>query len=150
MTIELGRGRTSSTAHPDAFFARWIDHDSWPQWSPDTEWVRVEGPVRTGTRGRLKPAGGPAVRFTVSACEPGREYTDTTRLPGATLVFQHTAEPTEAGTELGVLVTMSGPLAWLWSRIMGGGFRESAQADLDRLVALVEAEAEAEAAVGRG
>jgi hypothetical protein len=35
-------------------------------------------------------------------------------------------------------VTMDGPLAFVWSKIMGGGFRESAQRDLDRLVAIVE------------
>lgn len=31
-----------------------------------------------------------------------------------------------------------GPLALVWAKIMGGGFRESAQADLNRLVELVE------------
>lgn len=53
--------RTSSRdfpATPDAYFARWIDHDTWPQWSPDTEWVRLDGPVEVGTRGVLKPGAG--------------------------------------------------------------------------------------------
>ncbi|MCW2765523.1 MAG: hypothetical protein JWO11_1482 [Nocardioides sp.] len=141
--IELGRGRSTSIAAPQAFFAKWVDHDTWPTWSPDTEWVRVDGPVRTGTTGVLKPKGGPRVKFTVSACEPGREYTDTTKLPGATLVFLHTATATPEGTDLRVLVTMDGPLARVWAAVMGKGFRESAQADLDRLVAQVEAEVEA-------
>ena len=135
---ELGRGAATSTANPDAFFARWVDHDTWPQWSPDTEWVRVDGSAVAGTRGVLKPKGGPKVKFVISACTPGREYTDTSMLPGARLVFQHTAVPSGTGSRLDVLVTMSGPLSWLWAKIMGGGFRDSAQADLDRLVALVE------------
>jgi len=33
---------------------------------------------------------------------------------------------------------MDGPLAFVWSTIMGGGFCESAQRDLDRLVGIVE------------
>ncbi|MBA3783891.1 SRPBCC family protein [Nocardioides sp. InS609-2] len=136
--IELGTGRATSTAEPQAYFERWVDHDSWPAWSPDTEWVRVEGPVRTGATGRLKPKGGPRVRFTISACEPGREYTDTTRLPGATLVFQHTAEATASGTELGVRVTLDGPLRHVWALVMRSGFEKSAQDDLDRLIRLVE------------
>jgi len=53
-------------------------------------------------------------------------------------VFQHTVEPAAPGCELHVLVTMDGPLAFAWSKIMGGGFHESAQADLDRLVAIAE------------
>ncbi len=135
---ELGRGAASSSADPAAFFARWVEHDTWPQWSPDTEWVRVEGPVAVGSRGVLKPRGGPRVKFVISACTPGREYTDTSVLPGARLVFQHTAAPEGTGSRLDVLVTISGPLSWLWAKVMGGGFRDSAQADLDRLVALVE------------
>ncbi|MGL5825246.1 MAG: SRPBCC family protein [Nocardioides sp.] len=130
-----------STAPAAAFFARWIDHDSWPHWSPGTRWVRLDGPAALGTTGRLKPTGGPAVRFTITAFTPNREYTDTSRLPGATLVFEHVAEEGDHGTRLSVRVTMAGLLAPGWARIMGGGFRESAQADLDRLVALVEATA---------
>ena len=86
----------------------------------------------------LKPKGGPKAKFVISACSPDREYTDTTRLPGARLVFRHTVEPAALGCELHVQVTMDGPLAFVWSKIMGGGFRESAQRDLDRLVAIVE------------
>jgi hypothetical protein len=135
---ELGTGSASSTARPEAFFARWIDHATWSSWSPDTEWVRVGKPVRVGTRGVLKPKGGPKVRFVVSACEPGREYTDTSLLPGARLVFRHLVEPTQSGSDLRVRVWMEGPLAGLWAKVMGASFRESAQADLDRLVAVVE------------
>ncbi|MGI8887389.1 MAG: SRPBCC family protein [Nocardioidaceae bacterium] len=136
--IELGRGHAISTASPDAYFARWIDHNTWPAWSPDTEWVRVDGPVQVGTRGVLKPKGAPKVKFFISACSPGREYTDTTLLPGARLVFQHTVESAASGSDLRVQITMRGPLTFLWSNIMGAGFRESAQADLDRLVRMVE------------
>lgn len=136
--MELGTGHATSTAASHEYFTRWVDHASWPQWSPDTDWVRVQAPVRTGAQGLLKPKGGPKVKFVISTCEPDREYTDTTLLPGARLVFQHTASQTAAGTDLRVLVTISGPLARLWTLILGKGFRESAQADLDRLVHLVE------------
>jgi hypothetical protein len=136
--IELGRGAATSTGSPAAYFARWIEHDTWPTWSPDTEWVRVKGPTAVGTRGVLKPRGGPRVKFAISACTSDREYTDTSSLPGARLVFQHTVEPSGQGCDLRVLVTMEGPLAFVWAKIMGAGFRDSAQADLDRLVRLVE------------
>jgi hypothetical protein len=135
---ELATGSASSTARPEAFFDRWVDHGTWSTWSPDTEWVRVDGPVRVGTRGVLKPKGGPKVRFVITACEPGREYTDTSLLPGARLVFQHRVERTPTGSELAVRVRMEGPLGGLWAKVMGAGFKESAQADLDRLVDLVE------------
>ena len=132
--IELGRGSATATATPDAYFARWIQHETWSAWSPETEWVRVDGPVAVGIRGVLKPRRGPKAKLVISACAPDREYTDTTLLPGARLVFQHTVEPVEQGSDLRVRITMKGPLAFLWAKVIGGGFRDSAQTDLDRLV----------------
>lgn len=137
MTV-LAIASATSSAPASAFFARWIDHETWASWSPDTEWVTLDAPVTLGTTGTLKPAGGPKTRFTISALETDREYTDTSRLPGARLVFQHLATDTPEGTRLDVKVEITGPLAGLWARIMGGGFAESAPADLERLIAIVE------------
>jgi hypothetical protein len=66
--------------------------------------------------------------------------TDTSFMPGARLVFQHLVTGADRGSALGVTVEIGGPLARMWAAIMGKGFKESAQADLDRLVALVEAQ----------
>jgi hypothetical protein len=137
--IELGSGHATSTAPPPAFFARWIDHDGWRAWSPDTEWARLDGPVRLGARGVLKPRGGPKVTFTISALEPDHRYTDTSVFPGARLVFEHTVVGVGDHTEVRALVTLTGPLSRVWAAILGKGFRESVQADLDRLVLMVEA-----------
>lgn len=137
--ITLGTASATSSAPASAFFERWIDHSTWATWSPDTEWVRVDGPVVLGARGVIKPAGGPRTKFIISALELDREYTDTSMLPGARLVFQHLASTTDGVTSLDVSVSVSGPLAFVWAKIMGGGFKDSAQADLDRLVGIVEA-----------
>ncbi|MBT2532654.1 hypothetical protein J7E83_11080 [Arthrobacter sp. ISL-48] len=136
--LQLAQGHATSTASPADFYARWIQHDTWASWPPDTDWVRAEHPVEVGSRGTMKPKGGPKLNFIVTTLEPDREYTDTTRLPGARLVFQHTARATEGQTVLGVSVGISGPLAFIWAKILGEGFRDSAQADLDRLVRIVE------------
>ena len=105
---------------------------------PDTDWIRLDDPVATGTGGRLKPKGGPSVRFVISTCSPPHEYTDTSHLPGARLVFRHTAARVGDATELHADVSISGPLSRIWALTLGRGFRTSAQADLDRLVRLVE------------
>jgi len=128
-----------SSASPASFYARWVDHDSWPAWSPDTEWARVEGAVRQGARGILKPVGGPRTAFEISELEPDRVYTDVSRMPGARLTFRHEVAPTPGGSRLSVIVTLDGPLSWLWARTAFAGFERSVPADLDRLVALAEA-----------
>ncbi|WP_378144644.1 SRPBCC family protein [Cnuibacter sp. UC19_7] len=137
--ITLASATRTSSARPDRFFAKWIDHASWPAWSPDTEWTRVEGPVRVGARGVLKPAGGPKTGFTISECERDRAYTDVSSVPGARLTFRHTVEPTETGSELAVEVRLDGPLSWFWARTAFKGFATSVPEDLDRLIGIVEA-----------
>ena len=134
----LAHVTSTSSAEPARFFARWVDHDTWGQWSPDTQWVRLDGPVALGTQGRLKPRSGPTVRFTITGLVPEREYTDTSRLPGGRLVFQHLVRPLEVGCELEVRVSLSGPLSALWAMVMGRQFATSAPEDLARLITLVE------------
>ena len=138
--IELAAAQAHSAGTPDQFFARWAEHSTWGEWSPDTEWVRLDAPAALGTTGTLKPKGGPKVNFTISAFEPGVEYTDTSKLVGARLVFQHVATATADGTALAARVTVDGPLARLWAKILGKDFAESVPADMQRLVALVEAQ----------
>lgn len=136
--IILATAQRDSHAAPSAFFAKWVDHETWPQWSPDTEWAQVEGPVVAGARGTLKPVGGPRTAFEIAECEQDRVYTDVSQMPGARLTFRHLVEPHGEGSRLAVHVAVEGPLAWLWARTAFRGFQDSVPADLDRLIALVE------------
>jgi hypothetical protein len=135
----LVTARAASTAPASAFFDRWADMASWPQWSFDLDWVRLDGPFATGSTGRLKPKGGPAVRFVIERLVPGREFVDVSRLLGARLVFDHQVAPTaDGGCTVEIVVTITGPLRRLWTAILGKGVVESTQPDLDRLVATAE------------
>jgi hypothetical protein len=141
--MEIATAHATSTGQPAAFFARWNDVESWPLWSPDTTWAKVDGPCEVGARGVMKPAGGPKVRFVIVAAERDREQTDVTLLLGARLRFRHLVAPTPAGgSTLDVDITMEGPMTWLWSRVLGPNFKKTAQTDLDRLVKLVESESQ--------
>jgi len=136
--IELATAQAPSTGSAAQYFDRWAEHSTWAEWSPDTEWVRLDGPAGLNTTGTLKPTGVPKVRFTISAYEPGREYTDTSRFPGATLTFQHVAQARAEGSALTIRVAIEGPLERVWAKILGKGFAASVPADLARLVELVE------------
>jgi len=133
---------TTSIASPSAFFARWADMATWPEWNADTEWVRLDGPFATGATGVLKPKGGPKVKFVIESLVPDREFIDVSLLVGARLTFHHLVEPLpDRGCTIRVRVTINGPLAWLWKRILGKGLAASLEPDLARLVARAEAAA---------
>jgi hypothetical protein len=129
----------TSSAAPAAFFARWADMATWPEWNHDTEWVRLDGPFAAGSTGVLKPRGGPKVKFVIEKLVPDQEFVDTSLLFGARLTFHHLVTPTPSGgSSIDVTIAISGPLRRLWTRILAKGFRAGAQPNLDRLVAAAE------------
>lgn len=141
----LGEAEIDSSAPPEAFFARWADTATWPEWNTDTAWVRLDGPFVEGATGRLKSRGGPAVSFVVDRLD-AEHFVDISRLFGARMTFAHTVTrtPTE-GSSVHVAVTIEGPIAWLWKKIIGGGIAASLQPDLSGLAAVAEADVRAAA-----
>jgi hypothetical protein len=109
---------------------------TWPDWNTDTEWVRLDGPFRTGATGTLKPKGGPATRFVVTSLVPGHEFTDVSLLLGARLTFRHLVT-VDAGscTMISVRVTLAGPLAFFWNAVLGKNIAKGLSDDLGRLEA---------------
>ena len=135
----LATASVTSSAAPAAFFERWADTATWPDWNTDTEWVRMDGPFQAGTTGKLKPKGGFAVPFVIARMVPGREFVDVSRLPGARLTFDHQVRTTaDGGTRVDVTVALTGPLRAVWRAVLGGGLINSLQSDLDRLQATVD------------
>ena len=145
--LTLGSTTRISTAAPSAFFGRWADMATWPEWNADTEWVRLDGPFSTGSRGVLKPKGGPKTTFVITELTD-RVFTDVSLLAGARLTFRHTIAPTaDGGSEVSVTVTLAGPLARLWNLILGKGIAASLDRDLAALAATAEAD---QTGAGRG
>jgi hypothetical protein len=139
MTRHITTAQTTSVAHPSQFFARWADVASWPKWSADIAWARLDAPFAVGSSGVLKPKKGLKTRVVIEHLEPERLYVDVSRLPGARLTFHHAVTPREGGCTIEVRVWIDGRAARVWSRQLGEGFRNSTPADLDRLVTVVEA-----------
>jgi hypothetical protein len=135
----IARATGASTAEPAAFFAIWADVATWPEWNSDIDWVRLDGPFAEGTTGKLKPKGGPAVKYAVDRLVPGRQYRDVSKLIGARLHFDHVLGRTDDGrTSVQVEISMTGPLRGLWMKIMGNDLAKSVQHDLDNLIATAE------------
>lgn len=135
----LATTHVTSPAAPEAFFERWADMATWPEWNGDTEWVRLDGPFAAGSTGRLKPKGGPSVPFVIERLVPGREFVDVTRLLGARLTFDHQVSRTPDGrTRVDVTVTLTGPLRLLWQAILGKGIVATLQADAEALARVAE------------
>jgi len=131
----------TSTAPPEAFFARWEDMGTWPQWDEAVDWTRLDGPFAVGTTGALKPKGGPKVRFVIEVLEPGSEFTAVSPMPGARLRIRHLVAVEDDGrTRVDIEVSVDGPLSRLWGLVLGRSIAASTPVGLARLVAMAEAD----------
>ncbi|MGW4773007.1 SRPBCC family protein [Nocardia sp. NPDC004278] len=134
----IATAQATSTAAPAAFFAKWADMATWPEWNNDTEWVRLDGSFTQGATGTLKPKGGPKVPFRIERLSD-TEFVDVSKLIGARLTFDHQVATGPEGTTVTVTVSIDGPLRWFWIKVMGGDLAKSVAPDLDALVAAAEA-----------
>ena len=126
-------------AAPAKVWALWQDVGSWPRWDAEVEWSRLDGDFAVGTRGALKPKGGPVTRFELTALEPGRGFTDVTRLPLTRLRFVHRLEPSGQGARISHRVEMEGPLTFLFSRLIGRNIARGLPHAMRALATLAEA-----------
>lgn len=134
----IATASATSTAAPAAFFAKWADMATWPEWNNDTEWVQLAGPFAQGATGTLKPKGGPKVPFVIERLSD-REFVDVSKLVGARLIFDHQVTTGEEGTTVTVTVSIEGRLRWFWTKVMGADLAKSVEPDLRALVAAAEA-----------
>lgn len=131
---------SAETTHTaQAVFTQWADPAGWPRWDPEVREVSFEGPARVGARGTLRPRRGPRVRFAVTAFDLNRMFTNTSSMPGARLVFEHTVLPAAKASLVSVTVRIEGPLAGLWQRVLLRNLGDAARSSVVALLTHLDA-----------
>ena len=106
-------------APPAAVFACWADAAGWARWDPDVKAASMEGPFTVGTTGRITPREGPTMAIRLTRVAPDRAFDAEARLPLCTMRFEHWLEPRGPETLVTHRVAFSGPLAFLFRRLIG-------------------------------
>lgn len=115
----------------EALFAVMTDIANWPKWDLDLVATGHDGSaLRPGSKFSITPKGNKAVAMTVEAIEGPGLFVDRAKLPLGCIRGVHRLEAVPGGTRLIHEVSTSGPLAWLWDRIItrdiGAGLAEQA------------------------
>ena len=99
-------------APPERVWAVMSDAERWPEWTPSvTSIKRLDtGPLRIGSRIRIKQPKFMAAVWTVTALEDGRAFTWVTSAPGTTITARHSLEPIGDGTRATLSVQYAGLL----------------------------------------
>ena len=74
---------------PAALYAVYADVGGWHLWDPDTQSAQLNGPLRVGTTGRLKPRKGLAVNMEVVKLEPDKRLIVECPVLGSRMRFDH-------------------------------------------------------------
>lgn len=99
--------------------------EQWPAIMPTvTSVVRLdEGPIRVGSRARIKQPGQSEAVWTVTRLRPGREFTWQTRRMGLTITGSHLLEEAGEHCRNTLAIELHGPGAPLLGLLLGRTFR---------------------------
>jgi hypothetical protein len=134
----LAQTTQQTKAAPEAIFALWSDINHWTDYDNGIEWAKLTDSFKAGSHYTLKPKGGPVVKATIRIVEPNQRYIDVSHLLGAKLQFDHSITQQTGVTSVHIVMTISGPLRWVWTQILG----KNQQADLEQSTSSLIAKAE--------
>jgi len=99
-------------------FAVWSDIDHWTDWQDDVAFAQLHGAFAAGSFFTFQPKGGPKLNLELVKVEHNRVFTDFTRFPLARMYGIHEFLDHKDGLELRTTMQISGPLAFLWRRLV--------------------------------
>ncbi len=120
---------------PEAIWDVWKDVDHWHLWDADIEFARLKGPFEAGSKFVLKPKGGPTVNLQFIEVKPLTSYTDFTTFPFAKMYGIHTMRPTGKGLEIACCIRVTGPLAFVWRKLVAEGVARGLERQTQELIA---------------
>ncbi|WP_168733658.1 SRPBCC family protein [Deinococcus sp. Arct2-2] len=130
---------------PEVFWPIWTDVPGWPRWDTPLLRAQLTGAFVLGASGQLVDRNQRTSRFTLTECRPLMSYAYTVRLPGAALQVRRvitSTTSTPSSLNFQHQVRFTGPLGFLWARVLGRSFRQILPEVMNQLVQLVETAAQ--------
>jgi hypothetical protein len=117
---------------------QWENVTQWPQWDTELEYCQLDQPFVAGNHFILKAKGGPKVKVILSRVEPLKRFTDYCHFIGAKMIDDHFLEETPQGLRITNIISMTGPLAFLWWWLVGRKVASSVPVQTENLVKYVQ------------
>lgn len=124
----------------DSVWRLWTDVNNWSTWHEDLDYCKMEGAFTVGNHFKLKPKGSPAVKIELVEIEEGKKFTDCTTFPGAKMYDTHELEETDQGLRLLNTLVVTGPLRWIWVKLVAQKVASTVPQQMDALVKLARGE----------
>ena len=134
-TIEVSR---QTTAKKEQLWKLWADVANWNSWDSTVEHSKLYGDFCAGTKGEVKPVGGPKYKFLIADCKPFETFTNRSYLPFCRADFILTLDETPNGVLVTYKVEMTGFLTFFFSKIIGKMMAKGLPKGIEDLVANAE------------
>lgn len=118
----------------------WADVNSWPLWHEDLDYCKLDGDFVVGSHFMLKPTGVNPVKIVLTEINEGHHFTDYTSFFGAKMYDTHLVEETENGLKLTNKLVVTGPLKWLWIKLVAQNVADTVPEEMESLVNLARGE----------
>lgn len=107
------------SAPPDRVWAVMIDGERWAEWTPSVTSIRRldAGPLRVGSRARIRQPRVPPAVWRVTQLDDGRSFTWVTGSALARATGRHSVEPTTGGSRATLSISYSGLLGGVVGRL---------------------------------
>jgi hypothetical protein len=129
-----------TSAAPDRVWRVWSDVDTWPEWNPDMNESRLDGPLKLGTTGTINTKSGGKHAVVVTHYKDGQSFElESTALPGTKMAIRATISPSGAGSRITQGFEPRGLLAPIVGPMMSGSILKTFNAVLGGLKQKVEA-----------
>ena len=126
-------------ASPAVVWRIWSDVNQWPQWNPDMNESRLDGPLKLGATGMINTKSGGKHDVVVTHYEDGRSFElESTALPGTKMASRATITPSGNGSRITQGFEPRGLLAPIVGPMMGGQILKTFNAVLNGLKQRVE------------
>ena len=129
---------TTTALAPEQIWPVIADVASWAEVDHNIASIQVDGTPAVGTGFRLKPKGGPTLKFKITAFDPPHSYADCCRIPGASMTTWHRILATTSlgePTRIVVEIIVIGPLAWFWGPVAASKHAAGLPAQTERILA---------------
>lgn len=114
----------------------WADINNWPTWHGDLDYCNLEGDFKVGNHFFLKPKGIKPVKIVLTEINEGYSFTDCTSFFGAKMYDTHSMKETEEGLKLTNTLVVTGPLKWLWIKLVAQNVADTIPEETESLVRL--------------
>jgi hypothetical protein len=128
----------TTTASKEKIWKLYQDTATWPTWDHEVQNIKLFGAFETGTKGIIKPKGGPKAKFEMIECTPQKSFTDRSFLPLCKMDFIHTIQQTDKGLLVTHKVIMTGLLTFFFSKVIGSKIKAGLPTTVQNLIKLAE------------